>query len=55
MQQEARRVQGWILEVGEPDPNTDARAVELVVPESESAAVTAAAAEDRLSLVVLEG
>lgn len=54
-QQEARRVQGWILEVGEPDPNTDARAVELVVPESEAAAVTAAAAEDRLSLVVLEG
>jgi len=54
-EQEARRVQGWILEVGEPDPNTDARAVELVVPESESAAVTAAAAEDRLSLVVLEG
>jgi hypothetical protein len=54
-QQEALRVQGWILEVGEPDPNTDARAVELVVPQSESSAVTAAAAEERLSLVVLEG
>lgn len=53
--QEALRVPGWILEVGEPDENTDARAVELVVPASESAAVTAAAAEDRLSLVVLEG
>lgn len=54
-QQDARRVTGWILEVGEPDPNTDARNVELVVPESESSAVTAAAAEERLSLVVLEG
>jgi hypothetical protein len=54
-EQEALRVPGWILEVGEPDENTDARAVELVVPATESAAVTAAAAEDRLSLVVLEG
>lgn len=53
--QTAARVPGWILEVGEPDENTDARAVELVVPESQAAAVTAAAAEDRLSLVVLEG
>jgi hypothetical protein len=54
-QQDAVRVPGWILAVGEPDENTDARAVELVVPASESAAVTAAAADDRISLVVLEG
>jgi hypothetical protein len=53
--QEEVRVPGWILEVGEPDENTDARPVELVVPEAQSSEVTAAAAEERLSLVVLEG
>ena len=52
---EATRVSGWLLEVGEPDENTRARPVELVVPETSSAAVQAAAAEERLSLVVLEG
>jgi hypothetical protein len=52
---EATRVDGWLLQVGEPDENTRARPVELVVPEGDSAAVQAAAAEERLSLVVLEG
>jgi hypothetical protein len=54
-QQEATRVNGWLLDVGDADENTGDRPVEMVVPESQAAEVTAAAAEERLSLVVLEG
>lgn len=48
-------VEGWLLSVGEPDEATDQRSVSLVVPRSAAPAVTAGAADARVSLVVLEG
>jgi hypothetical protein len=47
-------VEGWLLSVGDPDEVTDQRSISLVVPRSAAPEVTAAAADSRVSLVVLE-
>lgn len=51
--QEVTSVSGWLLEVGEADEHNRERAVSVVVS-GDSAAVSAAAADDRISIVVLE-
>jgi hypothetical protein len=48
-------VEGWLLSVGDADEATGQRSVSLVVPRSAAPAVTAAAADGRVSLVVLDG
>jgi hypothetical protein len=48
-------VEGWLLSVGDSDEATGQRSVSLVVPRSAAPAVTAAAADGRVSLVVLDG
>jgi hypothetical protein len=46
---------GWLMSVGEPDAATSERSVSLVVPRTAAPVVTAAAADGRVSVVVLEG
>lgn len=53
-EQGVREVEGWLLSVGEAEEATGARSVSLVVPRSAAPDVTAAAAEGRVSVVVLE-
>lgn len=52
---EETRVDGWLREVGDPDDNTGDRQVSLVVPQAQAADVSAAASDERLSLVALGG
>lgn len=46
---------GWLMSVGQPDATTGERSVSLVVPRPVAPDVTAAAADGRVSVVVLEG
>jgi hypothetical protein len=48
-------VEGWLRDVGDADENTGARQVSLVVPRTQAADVSSAAADERLSLVALGG
>jgi hypothetical protein len=48
-------VQGWLMSVNDADRATGERSLSLVVPRSQAAMVTAAAADGRVSLVVVEG
>jgi hypothetical protein len=52
---EVDRVPGWLLEFGDPDENTGDRRVSLVVPEDRAADVAAAASDERVAVVALEG
>jgi hypothetical protein len=52
---EVGQARGWVWAVGEPDASTGERSVSLVVPASGAGGVSAAAADGRVSLVVLEG
>lgn len=52
---EVEQVAGWLLAFGEPDQNTGDRRVSLVVPESRAADVAAAASDERVAVVALEG
>lgn len=47
-------VQGWLLSIEDADRATGDRSLSLVVPRSQAAAVTAAAADGRVSLAVVE-
>ncbi|HLM64769.1 MAG TPA: SAF domain-containing protein [Acidimicrobiales bacterium] len=49
------RVEGWLRDVGDADENTGDRQVSLVVPRTQAADVSSAAADERLSLVALGG
>jgi hypothetical protein len=51
---EVDQVEGSVLRVGDVDASTGERVVSLVVPASAAADVSAAAAEDRVSVVSLE-
>jgi hypothetical protein len=51
---EVRQVEGRLEEIGQPNPNTDAREASLVVPKESAAAVAAAAADERIAVVRLE-
>jgi hypothetical protein len=50
-----RQVPGWLVELGDRDPNTGAREASLVVPQQTAGDVAAAAAEERIAIVGLEG
>lgn len=50
-----REVPGWLAELGGRDPNSGAREASLVVPQESAGAVAAAAAEERIAIVALEG
>lgn len=50
-----RQVEGWLLDVGDVDLNSGEQAATVVVPRNVAAEVTAAAADGRLSVVVLGG
>lgn len=52
---EAREVPGWLAELGGRDPNTGAREASLVVPQQVAGFVAAAAADERIAVVGLEG
>jgi hypothetical protein len=52
---EVEEVPGWLLEFGDPDENTGDRRVSLVVPEDRAADVAAAASDERVAIVALEG
>ena len=52
---EVDQVPGWLLSFGEPDENTGDRRVSLVVPEARAADVAAAASDERVAVVALEG
>ena len=52
---EVENVNGWLRGVEDADENTGAGHVDIVVPRDRAAEVSAAAAEDRLSLVAMEG
>jgi SAF domain len=52
---EVDQVPGWLLEFGDPDGNTGDRQVSLVVPETRAADVAAAASDERVAVVALEG
>jgi hypothetical protein len=47
--------EAWLLSIGDPDEATGERSVSLVVPRQVAGNVTAAAADGRVSVVVLEG
>jgi hypothetical protein len=54
----ARTIEGWILDVDDADAQqagVDGRWVSLVVPDAESGEVSAAAAENRVTVVVVGG
>jgi SAF domain len=48
-------VEGWLADVGEPDATTGEREASLVVPAGSAAEVAAAAADERIAVVALEG
>lgn len=50
-----RQVPGWLAELGRRDPNTGAREASLVVPQQLAGFVAAAAADERIAVVGLEG
>ena len=50
-----REVPGWLAELGERNPNNGTREASLVVPKSSAGDVAAAAAEERIAVVSLEG
>lgn len=50
-----REVPGWLAALGERNPNSGSRDASLVVPKTSAADVAAAAAEDRIAVVSLEG
>lgn len=50
-----REVPGWLAELGGRDPNSGAREASLVVPQEDAGAVAAAAADERIAIVGLEG
>jgi hypothetical protein len=52
---EVSEVDGWLMSVGEADQVTGERSLSLVVPRSTASAVTAGAAEGRVSVVVVVG
>jgi hypothetical protein len=52
---DVRAVPAWLLRAGDPDENTGDQSVELVVADSEAAAVASAAADKRLSIVTQGG
>lgn len=52
---DSRGVPGWLLDVGEPDEQSQRQPVSVVVPQSSAIDVAAAAADERVALVVLEG
>lgn len=52
---DVRAVPGWLAELGERNPTNGAREASLVVPQGEAAVVAAAAAEERIAVVGLEG
>ena len=52
---EVDQVPGWLLGYGDPDENTGDRRVSLVVPEDRAADVAAAASDERVAVVALEG
>jgi hypothetical protein len=52
---EVVEVEGWLAEVGEPDASTGEREASLVVPAGSAAEVAAAAADQRIAVVALEG
>lgn len=52
---EVVEVEGWLADVGEPDATTGEREASLVVPAGSAAEVAAAAADQRIAVVALEG
>ena len=52
---QVREVPGWVAEVGERNPNNGSREASLVVAKSSAGDVAAAAAEERIAVVGLEG
>jgi hypothetical protein len=48
-------VEGWLAEIGEPDATNGEREASLVVPAGSAAEVAAAAADERIAVVALEG
>jgi hypothetical protein len=52
---EATEVEGWLADVGDPDETTGEREASLVVPTGSAADVAAAAADQRIAVVALEG
>lgn len=53
--EEPVEVEGWLADIGEPDATSGQREVSLVVPASSAAEVAAAAADQRIAVVALEG
>jgi hypothetical protein len=53
--EEPVEVEGWLAEIGEPDATTGEREASLVVPAGSAATVAAAAADERIAVVALEG
>jgi SAF domain len=52
---DVEQVPGWLLSFGDPDENTGDRRVSLVVPADRAAEVAAAASDERVAVVALEG
>jgi len=52
---EVVEVEGWLADVGEADATTGEREASLVVPAGSAAEVAAAAADQRIAVVALEG
>ncbi|HEY8527848.1 MAG TPA: SAF domain-containing protein [Acidimicrobiales bacterium] len=52
---EVEQVPGWLLAFGDADENTGDREVSLVVPETAAPDVAAAASDERVAVVALEG
>ncbi|HEX6419019.1 MAG TPA: SAF domain-containing protein [Acidimicrobiales bacterium] len=52
-EEEATEVLGWLRDIGEPLENTGAREVSLVVPVQSAATVAAAAADERIAVVIV--
>jgi hypothetical protein len=52
---EVREVPGWLERLGDRDPNSGAREASLVVPQEDAGDVAAAAADERIAVVGLEG
>jgi hypothetical protein len=48
-------VAGWLADIGDPDATTGERDASLVVPAHSAAEVAAAAADDRIAVVAVEG
>lgn len=48
-------VEAWLLEIGSPDENSGERSLSLVVPTNSADDVSAASADDRISVNLLDG